>query len=808
MERFEIIEEVGRGSTGIVYRVYDKELNGYYALKHLRPTVTIDVTDREFHIYTMLKHPGIVEVIETGIFRDQPYILMEYLEGKTLRDVLQDGALPLDKAIEMFVQILDAISFAHSRGIAHRDLKPENIFVLKDGRIKITDFGIARFIDRTVTETGGIIGTPAYLSPEQINGEQGDERSDIFSLGCVFYEMLTGSSPFQRNNVPSTLFAILNEPPPSEPLKRAKIPRVYTGIILKCLLKDRNYRYATCEEIKQDLLNAENIRRISLPMSRRRRQVVRVSSALFLFLMLVLLTLGFASNRPVRVEKISGHEIAVYNILGRRLTKIHTQNSIIPVVLADVTGDRKREIIIGTRYDPFNDAPGGVYCFNGKGKLIWKFIPPQDNIYGSSRGRDIRHILPLRSKGNRRFIIEMSARYWFPYLISEYTPGNTSVEAYFWNAGWVLERKLVDVDGDGVKDIVLAGVNNQLGFKPVVFALSGKGFRGQSPLWTGRTQIEEYGLIFYTVLPGSGKPFGLSIKDRTIEVETNTGLTNLDFKGNILGEKGFDASYALRNLDMRKHLWNLLKQAFSTDGENGIKIVQSTLNEEFPDRYMKSTFYYLLGFLKERNGDIQGAVEAYNRALELDARYGKVHSELARIYGMKGDYGRAEELAKKAYTITSDQWDFYFLQLLHLLQGRWIEAKENMDKFNYANTDFAMAVRGIIEYFGCNVERAESLFTVSLKGYPDFFLPLLWKAIVCSDRGDRNGYRNLAERFPSGTITGDMEGVLLIREGKYKQGNKILLGAMDSLMKEWSIYNQLRIERIKSYMEGRNGLCD
>ena len=239
MERFEIIEELGRGSTGIVYKVFDRKLNGYFALKHLSPAITIDDSDREFSIYKKLKHPGIVEVIETGLFKGRAYILMEYLEGKTLRDILNKGKLPLKEATEIFLQVLDAISFAHSNGIVHRDLKPENIFILDDGRVKITDFGIARFVDKTVTETGGIIGTPAYLAPEQINGEPGDEKSDIFSLGCVFYEMLTGESPFLKDNVPSTLFAILNEAPPVGPLKRADIPRVFAGIVLKCMLKDK-----------------------------------------------------------------------------------------------------------------------------------------------------------------------------------------------------------------------------------------------------------------------------------------------------------------------------------------------------------------------------------------------------------------------------------------------------------------------------------------------------------------------------------------------------------------------------------------
>src|ERR1700686_4635349 len=179
---------------------------------------------------------------------------MEVVEGRELRGMIPDGSLSLAQSIELAALVADGLAFAHERGIVHRDIKPGNIMVLRDGRIKIMDFGIARLLEPTVkTQTGVLLGSPQYMSPEQISGQSLDGRADIFSLGVVLYEMLTGVKPFDAPDLTQVLFWVVNMPakPPSE--RRPGLPPVVDYILARALKKRPEERYATAAEFANDL---------------------------------------------------------------------------------------------------------------------------------------------------------------------------------------------------------------------------------------------------------------------------------------------------------------------------------------------------------------------------------------------------------------------------------------------------------------------------------------------------------------------------------------------------------------------------
>jgi serine/threonine-protein kinase len=196
-----------------------------------------------------LEHPNIVRCLGWGTdAADRPYLVQQWLEGEDLARRQARHALSLDEVREVMILALDGLEAAHRRGVVHRDIKPGNIMLLEDGRVKVTDFGIAQVIDSTQTRTGVILGTPSYMSPEQLAGKDVDGRSDLFSLGIVFYELLTGSKPFKGENISATLYAITHTAHPSVSEIVPDIPACCTAIVDKLLAKGVSKRFRSAAQ--------------------------------------------------------------------------------------------------------------------------------------------------------------------------------------------------------------------------------------------------------------------------------------------------------------------------------------------------------------------------------------------------------------------------------------------------------------------------------------------------------------------------------------------------------------------------------
>ncbi len=259
---YRIIREIAR-SNDVVYEALDTRINRRVAIKEmlLPAGATESVRQdrirrflREARAAGQLNHPNIVHIYETEEENGRYFIVMEYLEGENLRQRLdREGALPIEEAFRIVEQVLDALSHAHARGVIHRDIKPENIHLLPDGRVVLTDFGIARLkFEQNITMDGQIFGTPSYMSPEQVMGADIDERSDIFSVGVVLYEMVTGLKPFTGDSVVSITYNILNTEPPAPP----GVPYAVEWVIRRALQKSPANRFQSAEEMKQALRKA------------------------------------------------------------------------------------------------------------------------------------------------------------------------------------------------------------------------------------------------------------------------------------------------------------------------------------------------------------------------------------------------------------------------------------------------------------------------------------------------------------------------------------------------------------------------
>jgi serine/threonine protein kinase len=268
---FDIVNLLGAGGMGEVWRARDSRLGRDVAVKVLPRAFALDADrlrrfEQEAKTLASLNHPSILVVFETGRHEGAPYLVSEFLEGQTLRQELSSGPLTPRKAIDYGLQVAQGLAAAHARGVIHRDLKPENLFVTREGRVKILDFGLAKFhgcvpdspssasssTTATLAETtapGVLLGTPGYMAPEQVRGFHADQRSDIFAFGAIFYEMLSGRRPFKRDTSVETLNSILNEDPPDLRETYPNISPMLERIVRRCLEKQADNRFQTAKDL-------------------------------------------------------------------------------------------------------------------------------------------------------------------------------------------------------------------------------------------------------------------------------------------------------------------------------------------------------------------------------------------------------------------------------------------------------------------------------------------------------------------------------------------------------------------------------
>lgn len=271
-DRYEIIRSIGEGGMANVYLAHDAILDRDVAIKILRGDLASDEKfvrrfQREALSASSLSHPNIVEMYDVGEDNGNYFIVMEYIEGKTLKQLLKKrGCLTLSEAIDIMLQLTDGMSHAHDSYIIHRDLKPQNIMISDDGGIKITDFGVAMALNETqLTQTNSVMGTVHYLPPEQASGKGSTIRSDIYSMGIIFYELLTGILPFKGESAVEIALKHMRDPLPSIRKQNPAIPQSIENIIMKATAKNPKNRYLDAKSMHQDLLTALNDERMNEP---------------------------------------------------------------------------------------------------------------------------------------------------------------------------------------------------------------------------------------------------------------------------------------------------------------------------------------------------------------------------------------------------------------------------------------------------------------------------------------------------------------------------------------------------------------
>jgi serine/threonine-protein kinase len=268
VDRYEILAELGRGATGVVYEARDPELDRLVAIKTLRPARELPAEQRaplqrrlrsEAATVARLNHPNIVSIYDVVVWHDVPCIVMEYLEGRTLAQLIAERALEPARAVGIVLQVCDALAYAHALGVVHRDIKPGNILVSETGLAKLGDFSIAQLTGQGGQETGAMVGTPGYIAPEQVTDGAADARSDVFSLGVVLYEAVAGVRAFPGSDLASVLYDITHVEPASPRDYNAAVTPALAAVIRRAMNKQRDGRYESARAFSEALARARDV---------------------------------------------------------------------------------------------------------------------------------------------------------------------------------------------------------------------------------------------------------------------------------------------------------------------------------------------------------------------------------------------------------------------------------------------------------------------------------------------------------------------------------------------------------------------
>jgi eukaryotic-like serine/threonine-protein kinase len=372
VDRFELEELVGTGGMSSVYRAHDRLLDRKVALKVLHEQYSedddyVERFRREARAVASLSHPNIVGVIDRGEHADRQFIVFEYVEGDNLKRMIERrGPAPVETALELGVQMARALSFAHQNGLIHRDVKPQNVLLNGDGHAKVTDFGIARSLDmqRGMTQTGTVLGTSDYIAPEQAQGQHVDDHTDVYSLGVVLFELLTGHVPFTGENFVAVAMRHINEPPPPIRTERPDVPPRVEAAIQRAMAKEPDDRFPTmadfCQELDVCLAEVQGTQVMAPPPGAPRRARRRgVSPWPFVLALVVLLAIG-AVAAAILLTRNNGNDNGTTTGTGGGL------------------GGGTTHLNAITAYDPFGSPPGqehndaAKYATDGSASTYWE----------------------------------------------------------------------------------------------------------------------------------------------------------------------------------------------------------------------------------------------------------------------------------------------------------------------------------------------------------------------------------------------------------------------------------------------------
>jgi serine/threonine protein kinase/Tfp pilus assembly protein PilF len=695
--RYQIIEELGKGGMGRVYKVFDTKIKEKVALKLIKPEVALDkeIIERfsnELRLARKIGHRNVCKMFDIGEAEGAHFITMEYVPGQDLRGLIrQSKQLTVGTAVAIAKQVCEGLEEAHRLGIIHRDLKPSNIIIDKDGNAKIMDFGIARSISvKGITGAGVMIGTPEYMSPEQVEGKEVDQRSDVYSLGIILYEMVTGRVPFE-GDTPFTIGVKHKSEIPKNPKElNGQIPDDLSRLILRCLEKDKDKRYQTTEEIVSDLDKIEK----GLPTTERivpghkpftsreitvkfslKRLVLPVFIVIALAIIAVLAWRFIPKKKPTLAPKI--------------------ENSVAVIAFENLTGDKSLD-------DLRKAIPN----------LLITSLEQSGHFYVATWER-MHDILKQLGKGDVEIIGRDAG-----FELCRQEGIEAIVLGTFTRAGnmFATDIKVLDVDskkllksassrGEGVDSIIKTQIDELSREISKGIGLPTENIAaGQLPVAEVTTLSME---AYHYFLRGNEEtekfyyPEALESYKKAVEIDPTFATAYLSlcwaydnmFETRASHEAIEKAMTYARKATEKERLYIEADYAgyIERDQEKSIRLLEQIIS-----KYPKEKRAYL--FLANTFGydDSDKAIEKLNKALEIDPHYGEAFNSLGMYYRYKGDFKKALELFKKYASVSADKANpIDCLANLYFREGRVDEAIAKFKEALSVRPDFVWSTMAL-----------------------------------------------------------------------------------------------------------------
>ncbi len=409
---YKILEKLGEGGMGVVYLAEDTRLKRNVAIKFLPEHIASDPEQKrrfetEAQAAASLNHPNITTIHAIEDYDEDVFIVMEFVDGNEIKDKINSGPIPLKEAVRIALQIAEGINSAHKKGIIHRDIKSQNIMITANGKVKIMDFGLAKISGSTqITRSGSTLGTAAYMSPEQAQGQDADERSDIFSYGIVLYEILTGTLPFKGDYEYALIYSIINEEPDETALTNNAVPIQLSRIVLKCLRKNKEERFASFDEVLKNILSFSQDENYSYPDKDLTTDLTPVKSFI-----------------PQNGSNFTGREPEMKTLTA--LLENCKRNKGYTVFISGEPGIGKTQLVSALVNNHSSEGFNFLYgrcLFNNEGGLPYhSFVSAVNNSLFSSHGHFISAITALAEKNNINIANKLPQIKTFLNLSGEYS---------------------------------------------------------------------------------------------------------------------------------------------------------------------------------------------------------------------------------------------------------------------------------------------------------------------------------------------------------------------------------------------------
>lgn len=623
---YDIIEKLGEGGMGLVYLAKDNKLNRKVALKFLPRLIANDEIERkrfrqEAQSAAFLNHPNIAQVYAIEEVEEQLFIVLEYVEGKELKEIIEDGDLTVDEKWELALEIAQGIYAAHENGIVHRDIKSRNIMINESGRAKIMDFGLARMEGaERITKTGTTIGTTAYMAPEQLTGEEIDVRSDIWSYGVVLYELFTGSLPFEGAYEPAIMYAITeNDPVPISEHQR-EVPERIAHVIDQCLEKNREYRYQSFGDVIHDL-TADN----TAPSKRPKQVTVekaepkgKYTTYLLAAVAVVFMTLGFLYMRGNASFTLTGNNVPDKKYLAVLPIENIGEDpdlQVISIGLAETFSYRLSEL------EKYEES----YWVTPAGEIR------KENVRSATQANKIFGVNLAISSTIQAF--GDSTRLILELVDADNIRRLETVQIV------VASKNLASLEKDGIK-AMLAMLDIQI--NPEINQTINEGD-------TSNPDAYEYYLRGRAALQMYSSPDSLK---KAVEL----------FKRSI----ALDPEFTLGHAGLGETYWRLYQDTgevpYVGEAENALNEALALNDELLPVQT-------LLGLLKSGTGKYEEAARIFEKALIKDPKYTAALRGLAEVYAEMGDPDKAVETYKRAIALKPDYWEGHKGLAIHYLSN-------------------------------------------------------------------------------------------------------------------------------------------